>query len=121
MYSMLYALRISTTPKRNMLCYAIFNQTGGTPRQINHTFTNIFRYDCIDEKCLSLRQNSTLPSLGTEPKVNNLEIVNLRSFLMGLTTNFYLFSKNFFQGHSKDMPCVNINPETLLRLLSGPL
>ena len=71
---------LSTTSAQSLIRHAIYSQTG-PPRRVDAWHS----YGSISVKCLFHRYNDQLPSSGTEPKVDNLAVANLRSYLLSCT------------------------------------
>ena len=79
MYPMLYASvyhnkidRLSIKPTQSLIRYPVFSRLSKRDGKLAW-----FRYGSISVKCLFQTQNDALPSLGTEPRVDNLEVANL--------------------------------------------
>ena len=77
----LYASRLPTLTTRTLIRHAIFDHTGPPRRSIAWP-----RYGNIGGMCLAQEHNDTLPSSGSEPRVNNLAVAKFCSYPLRCTT-----------------------------------
>ena len=71
-YPMLYASRLSTTPKRNLIRHIPVSLV-----KVGHQTDAWLRYESLCVMCLSQGNNDALPTLEPESRVDVLQVANL--------------------------------------------